>query len=147
MIKPEIFASAAQSCGRLSLSELLGLHGPASPAVLLLVLSVLCVLPVFGVGTALSFAIFAMAWRWGALTRGGTSLGNGLSDRLGQLSLSETWSRRCLQGLAWMFRDGLALLASALVGSGAAAFTVAFGHLVWEAFLTVRTWLGLGLGV
>ena len=203
MILPDPFRHAAQSGDRLSLSDLLDLHGEASPAVLLLVLSVLCVLPVYGVGTALSFAILAMAWRWGALTRGGTGLGTGLSDRLGQLSLSETWSRRCLHGLAWMyatagrclrtrwtalchprtgpwwglwialmglviflplpfgnvlpsislvllslgwmFRDGLALLASAVVGSGAVAFTVAFGHLAWEALLTVRTWLGLGL--
>ena len=203
MIQPDPFRHAAQSGDRLSLSDLLDLHGEASPAVLLLVLSVLCVLPVYGVGTALSFAILAMAWRWGALTGGGTGLGTGLSDRLGQLSLSETWSRRCLHGLAWMyatagrclrtrwtalchprtgpwwglwialmglviflplpfgnvlpsislvllslgwmFRDGLALLASAVVGSGAVAFTVAFGHLVWEALLTVRTWLGLGL--
>ena len=202
MIQPDPFRHAAQSGDRLSLSDLLDLHGEASPAVLLLVLSVLCVLPVYGVGTALSFAILAMAWRWGALTRGGTGLGTGLSDRLGQLSLNETWSRRCLHGLAWMyatagrclrtrwtalchprtgpwwglwialmglviflplpfgnvlpsislvllslgwmFRDGLALLASAVVGSGAVAFTVTFGHLVWEAFLTVRTWLGLG---
>jgi hypothetical protein len=44
----------------------------------------------------------------------------------------------------WMFRDGLAMLASAVAGSGAVAFAVAFGHLVWEAFLTVRTWLWLG---
>lgn len=202
MIKPDAFRAAAQTSTRLSLSDLLELHGDSSPAVLLLVLSVLCVLPVYGVGTALSVAILAMAWRWGALTSGGTSSGNGLSDRLGQLSLSDTWSRRCLQGLAWMyatagrclrtrwtalchprtgpwwglwialmglviflplpfgnvlpsislvllslgwmFRDGLALLASAVVGSGAVAFTVVFGHLVWEAFLTVRTWLGLG---
>ena len=103
VIRPDPFRHAAQSGDRLSLSDLLDLHGEASPAVLLLVLSVLCVLPVYGVGTALSFAILAMAWRWGALTRGGTGLGTGLSDRLGQLSLNETWSRRCLHGLAWMY--------------------------------------------
>jgi hypothetical protein len=204
MIQPETFRSAAQSTTRLSLADLLRLHGESSPAVLLLVLSVLCVLPVYGVGTALSFAILAMAWRWGALTQGspGSGLAQGLTDRLGQLSLGEAWSRRCLHGLAWMyatagrclrtrwtvlchprtgpwwglwialmglviflplpfgnvlpsislvllslgwmFRDGLALLASAVVGSGAVAFTVTFGHLAWEAFLTVRSWLGLG---
>ena len=103
VIQPDPFRHAAKSGDRLSLSDLLDLHGEASPAVLLLVLSVLCVLPVYGVGTALSFAILAMAWRWGALTRGGTGLGTGLSDRLGQLSLNETWSRRCLHGLAWMY--------------------------------------------
>lgn len=46
--------------------------------------------------------------------------------------------------LGWMFRDGLALLASAVVGSGAVAFALAFGHLVWEGLLAARTWLGLG---
>lgn len=202
MIKPEIFASAAQSCGRLSLSELLGLHGPASPAVLLLVLSVLCVLPVYGVGTALSFAILAMAWHWSRMTRAGDKAGSapGLPDRLGRLRLDPTWSRRCLRGLAWlyatsgrclrtrwtllchprtgvwwglwialmalviflplplgnvlpslslvllslgwMFRDGLALLASAVVGSGAVAFALAFGHLLWEGLEAAGAWLG-----
>jgi len=202
MVKPEVFRAAAESSTRLSLSDLLGLHGEASPAVLLLVLSVLCVLPVYGVGTALSFAILLMAWRWGPLTRGGPGSGltQRLPERLGQFSLSETWSRRCLHGLAWMyatagrcmrtrwtvlchprtgpwwglwialmglviflplplgnvlpslslvllslgwmFRDGLALLASAVVGSGAVAFAAAFGHLVWEAFAVVWGWWG-----
>ena len=49
-----------------------------------------------------------------------------------------------LLSLGWMFRDGLALLASAVVGSGAVAFALAFGHLVWEGVLAARTWLGLG---
>jgi hypothetical protein len=188
----------------MSLADLLGLHGEESPAVLLLVLSVLCVVPVYGVGTTLSLAILLMAWRWSRLVQVGerTAPGSALPQRLGRLRLDETWSRRCLHGLAWlyttagrclrarwtllchprtgpwwgvwialmgvviflplpfgnvlpsislvllslgwMFRDGLALLASAVVGSGAVAFTWAFGHLVWEAFLTVRTWLGLG---
>ena len=204
MISPDPFRQAAQSGDRMSLADLLGLHGEESPAVLLLVLSVLCVVPVYGVGTTLSLAILLMAWRWSRLVQVGerTAPGSALPQRLGRLRLDETWSRRCLHGLAWlyttagrclrarwtllchprtgpwwgvwialmgvviflplpfgnvlpsislvllslgwMFRDGLALLASAVVGSGAVAFTWAFGHLVWEAFLTVRTWLGLG---
>jgi hypothetical protein len=204
MIRPDPFRHAAQSGDRLSLSDLLDLHGEASPAVLLLVLSVLCVLPVYGVGTALSVAILLMAWHWGRISRADAGPGQGprLPQRLGRLSLDENWSRRCLHGLAWlyatagrwlkarwtvfchprtgfwwglwialmgfviflplplgnvlpsislvllslgwMFRDGLALLASAVVGSGALAFTYAFGHVVWEAFLSVRTWVGLG---
>jgi hypothetical protein len=40
MIQPDPFRHAAQSGDRLSLSDLLDLHGEASPAVLLLVLSV-----------------------------------------------------------------------------------------------------------
>lgn len=204
MIRPGPFRQAALSGDRMSLSDLLGLHGDASPAVLLLVLSVLCVLPVYGVGTALSLAILLMAWHWSRMTGADFTTGQGpaLPERLGRFRLDETWSRRCLHGLAWlyttagrclrarwtglchprtgpwwslwialmgvviflplpfgnvlpsislvllslgwMFRDGLALLASAVVGSGALAFTWAFGHLVWEAFLRVRALLGLG---
>ena len=204
MIKPDAFRAAALSGHRLSLEELLGLHGQASPAVLLLVLAVLCVLPVYGVGTALSFAILLMAWRWRGLAHAdaGCGQGQGLPGRVGRLRLDATWSRRCLHGLAWlyatagrclrarwsvlchprtgvwwslwiglmglviflplplgnvlpslslvllslgwMFRDGLAMLASAVVGSGAVAFALAFGHLVWEGVRAVGLWLGLG---
>jgi len=204
MIKPDAFRAAALSGHRLSLEELLGLHGQASPAVLLLVLAVLCVLPVYGVGTALSFAILLMAWRWRGLADADADSGQGpgLPERVGRLRLDATWSRRCLHALAWlyatagrclrarwgvlchprtgvwwslwiglmglviflplplgnvlpslslvllslgwMFRDGLALLASAVVGSGAVAFALAFGHLVWEGVRAVGLWLGLG---
>jgi hypothetical protein len=47
-----------------------------------------------------------------------------------------------LLSLGWMFRDGLAMLASAVVGSGALAFTYAFGHVVWEVLAVVRGWWG-----
>ena len=204
MIKPDAFRAAALSGHRLSLEELLGLHGQASPAVLLLVLAVLCVLPVYGVGTALSFAILLMAWRWRGLADADADSGQGpgLPERVGRLRLDATWSRRCLHALAWlyatagrclrarwgvlchprtgvwwslwiglmglviflplplgnvlpslslvllslgwMFRDGLALLASAVVGSGAVAFALAFGHLVWEGVRAVGLWLGPG---
>jgi len=43
-----------------------------------------------------------------------------------------------LMCLGWMFRDGLALLGSALVGSAAVAYAWAFGHLVWLAL--ERVW-------
>ena len=202
MIQADPFRRAAQSGDRLSLSDLLGLHGDASPAVLLLVLSVLCVLPVYGVGTALSLAILLMAWQWSRIARPeqGARSAPVLPERLGRFRLDETWSRRCLHGLAWlyatagrclrerwtalchprtgpwwslwialmgfviflplpfgnvlpslslvllslgwMFRDGLAMLASAVVGSGAVAFAVAFGHVLWEVLAVVRGWWG-----
>jgi hypothetical protein len=202
VIQPDPFRRAALSGDRLSLSDLLGLHGEDSPAVLLLVLSVLCVLPVYGVGTALSFAILLMAWHWSRMAQPeqGARSGPALPKRLGSFRLDETWSRRCLHGLAWlyatsgrclrerwtvlchprtgpwwslwialmgfviflplpfgnvlpsislvllslgwMFRDGLAMLASAVVGSGALAFTYAFGHVVWEVLAVVRGWWG-----
>ena len=198
-LHPEVFLQAAAGSPRLSLAELLRLHGDDSAAVVLLVVSVLCVVPIYGMGTALSFAIFAMAWHWRHVGRSdGPAAGAAqsrsprwLPERLAQARLDETWSRRCLHGLAWlyghagrrlrerlvglcaastrpfwaawialqgfviflplpfgnvlpaaslvlmclgwMFRDGLAMLASGAVGIAAVAYAWAFGHLVWMA--------------
>ncbi len=217
-LRPEVFLQAAAASPRLSLAELLRLHGDDSAAVVLLVVSVLCVVPIYGMGTALSLAIFAMAWHWRHVARSGGAAsgcetagqpsptssqsppdGRGpkwLPRRLAQATLDEIWSRRCLHGLAWlygqagrrlrerfvglsaagtrplwsvwialqgfviflplpfgnvlpaislvllclgwMFRDGLALLGSALVGAAALGYTWAFGHLVWV--LVDRVW-------
>ena len=80
------------------LQELLRLHGEASTAVVLLVLSMATVLPIAGVGSVLSFAIFALAWRWARQQETTT-----LPQRLGSLSLNPLWTRRCLGGLAWIY--------------------------------------------
>ena len=198
-LRPEVFLEAAAGSPRLSLAELLRLHGDDSAAVVLLVVSVLCVVPIYGMGTALSVAIFAMAWHWRHVARASGPRAEGpaargprwLPERLAQARLDETWSRRCLHGLAWlygqagrrlrerllglssagsrpfwaawiavqgfviflplpfgnvlpaaslvlmclgwMFRDGLAMLASGVVGIAAVAYAWAFGHLVWMA--------------
>ena len=200
-ISPEPFLEAAATSPRLSLAELLRLHGDDSTAVLLLVLSVLCVVPIYGMGTALSLAILVLALHWlrmGEPSRRvrGESF---LPRRLGGMRLDERWSRRCLHGLAWlythagarlrarwtalchrhtrvwwsawiavmafiiflplplgnvlpalslvlmclgwMFRDGVALLGSTLVGGAAIAYTWAFGHLVWQALESASRWL------
>lgn len=83
---------------RLSLRELLQLHGEASGAVLLMLMSLLSTLPVAGAGTVLSLGIFALAWAW---LRGRDSLH--LPDRLASLQLSALWTRRCLHSLAWTY--------------------------------------------
>ena len=83
---------------RLSLQELLQLHGEASGAVLLMLLALLTTLPVAGAGTVLSLGLFALAWAW---LRGHDSLT--LPSRLAALELNETWTRRCLHGLAWTY--------------------------------------------
>lgn len=46
-----------------------------------------------------------------------------------------------LLSLGWMFRDGLALLASLLLGSGAVAFALAMSHLLLASAQTAWTWL------
>lgn len=81
-----------------SLQELLRLHGEASTAVVLMLLSMATVLPVAGVGTVLSFAIFALAWRWARQLETKT-----LPPRLGNLTLNACWTRRCLHALAWVY--------------------------------------------
>lgn len=83
---------------RLSLGELLKLHGDNSGPVLLMLMALLSTLPVAGAGTVLSMGIFALAWAW---LRGRDSVH--LPQRLGQLTLNETWTRRCLHGLAWAY--------------------------------------------
>lgn len=83
---------------KLSLQDLLHLHGEASLAVLLMLLAVVSVLPVAGAGTLMSFGMWAIAWSW---ERERETLS--LPQRLGSLSLNERWSGRCLKGLAWLY--------------------------------------------
>lgn len=176
-----------------NLQELLRLHGEASTAVVLMLLSMTTVLPVAGVGTVLSFAIFALAWRWARQQETTT-----LPQRLGSLTLNARWTRRCLHalawiygqadrwlkprwhalthdhsrpgwalwiavmggviflpipfgnvlpslslvclGLGWMFRDGLALVLSALFGVSALALTATFSQLLWQMLLQLPAW-------
>jgi hypothetical protein len=90
---------AAEAGGvTVNLQDLLRMHGEASTAVVLLVLSMTTVLPVAGLGSVLSFAIFALAWRWARQQETTT-----LPQKLGSLTLNPRWTRRCLRGLAWIY--------------------------------------------
>ena len=177
----------------LTLQELLRLHGETSTAVVLLVLSITTVLPIAGVGTVLSFAIFALAWQWARQKETTT-----LPQKVGNLTLNPLWSGRCLRGLAWlytqsnrwlkprwqalahdraragwavwialmgfviflpipfgnvlpslslvslclgwMFRDGVALVLSALFGISALVLMAFFSQLLWQMLLPVTAW-------
>lgn len=142
-MRPDPFREAVQRQPRLSLRDLLDLHGDASAAVL--VLAMLCVVPLYGVGTALSFAIAAMAWHWrpGA-DEGGASTAPRLPARLASITLDETWSRRCLHGLAWMYAAAGRLLRErwALLGH---RHTVVWWRL-WIALMAALIFLPLPLG-
>lgn len=92
--------SAAGSL-RLSLADLLGLHGETSGAVLLMLFAVVCSVPLPGTGTAMCLGIWALSWAW---ARGHDTWP--LPARLGQLTLNERWSGRCLRGLAWVYERG-----------------------------------------
>ncbi|MBA3058796.1 MAG: exopolysaccharide biosynthesis protein [Gammaproteobacteria bacterium] len=179
-----------------NLHELLRLHGETSTAVVLMLLSVATVLPVAGVGSVLSLAIFALAWRWARQQETTT-----LPQRVGGLTLNARWTRRCLHALAWiyrqanlwlkprwqalthdrarpgwalwialmgfviflpipfgnvlpslslvclslgwMFRDGLALVFSALLGVSALALMATFSQLLWQMLQPLTAWLPL----
>jgi hypothetical protein len=97
---------ASTPCGtaanrRLSLDELLSLHGNTSSAVLLMLLAVVCTVPLPGAGTAMSLGIWALAWAW---ARGQDTLP--LPTRLRRVTLNERWTGRCLHGLAWVYERG-----------------------------------------
>ena len=87
--------------GAVTLQNLLALHGDASLVVVLLVLSILTVLPLAGVGTVLSFAIFAIAWRWASGKEGQTRLP--FEGTLSNIALSPAWSERTLRFLALLY--------------------------------------------
>lgn len=95
--EPHVDVASADAVPR-SLLDVFRLHGEGSAAAMLLVLAMLCVLPVAGVGTVLGFAIIAIALRWHKQRAFGT-----LSARLERVALSETWYRRCLRSLAWLY--------------------------------------------
>ena len=90
---------------KLSLQDLVRLHGESSLAVLLMLLAVVSVLPVAGAGTLMSLGIWAIAWSW---VRERETLS--LPARLGSLSLNERWSGRCLHGLAWLYESSQRLM-------------------------------------
>jgi len=90
---------------KLSLQDLVRLHGESSLAVLLMLMAVVSVLPVAGAGTVMSLGIWALAWSW---VRERETLN--LPHRLGTLSLNERWSGRCLHGLAWLYESSQRLM-------------------------------------
>lgn len=180
--------------GRVSLGELLQLHGQQSLAVLLLVSALCSMLPVAGIGSVLSLLMLVLAQRWRRQEHGIQ-----LPDKLVQLRLTARWSQRSLQALTWlyatasrllrerltalceprfagfwglwiavmaiiiflpiplgnlvcgsslvllslgwMFRDGLALLLSAAVGTGGIGLTVGVGWVAVRALLASGDWL------
>lgn len=85
---------------KLSLQDLMQLHGEASLAVLLMLLAVVSILPVAGAGSVMSLGIWAVAWSW-VRQRDTVQLPQGL----GKLVLNARWAGRCLRGLAWLYEQ------------------------------------------
>lgn len=84
---------------RLSLGDLLRLHGEGSLPVLVMLLSLFTLIPVGGTGWVVSFFIVALGWYW---ARGRERVE--LPPSLGRLTLNERWSLRSLHGLAWLYQ-------------------------------------------
>ncbi|WP_439112269.1 exopolysaccharide biosynthesis protein [Hydrogenophaga sp.] len=124
---------------RLNLAELLGLHRESSGAVLLMLLAVVCAVPLPGTGTAMSLGIWALAWAW---ARGQDSWP--LPARLGQMTLNERWTGRCLHGLAWMYERGNRWLRPRWALCSHDSTRVWWG--VWIALMGVVIFLPLPLG-
>jgi hypothetical protein len=103
MIKGATFREAACRADSVSAADLLRLHGRATWSGLLMVLSVLSMLPVAGVGTALSIPLFAIALRWPRPV--GTTLNREfpVPARLLEMPLGTSWSRRCLHLFAAIY--------------------------------------------
>ena len=93
------------TAGTVSLQELLQMHGDASTAVVLMLLALFTTLPIAGVGTILSLAIFALAWRWARYRETTTVHGH-----IGAIRLSPRWTGRTLGFLAWMYEQADRLL-------------------------------------
>lgn len=180
--------------GRVSLGELLHLHGQQSLAVLLLVLALASMLPVAGVGSLLGLVMLVLARRWAR-----QDAPVDLPERLVQVRLTARWSQRSLQtltwlyatasrllrqrftalcepryagfwglwialmgfiiflpipmgnvvcgsslvllSLGWMFRDGLALLLSAAVGTGGIGLAAGMGWVATRAVMAGSDWV------
>ena len=178
----------------LRLQDVLLLHGDASTPVILLLMATFCLMPVGGIGTVLSFAMVALAWRWAQLHET-----TQLPDRIARVELNDRWTQRTLKGffwlylaaarwltprwvglthhtwrtwwalwislmafliflpipfgnvlpglslmlfsLGWMFRDGLFLLLSKVVGISAVVFALLFGHVVLEIAQRALNWV------
>lgn len=85
---------------RLSLAELVRLHGNASGSVLMMLMAVLATLPIAGIGMVLGLGIFLLSWTW---LRGMDHMP--LPERLGRVTLNAVWTRRCSYGLAWVYEQ------------------------------------------
>lgn len=97
-IAQKLRQTASASGQRVSLAELLRLHGDVSDAVLLMLLALLSLVPMPSAGQIFSIGMMAMAWGW---LRGRPHMA--LPARLGDFTLDERWSPRLLRGLATIY--------------------------------------------
>ena len=127
------------ACERLSLNALLRLNGEGSGPVLMLLLALLSSLPVAGAGGLFSLGLLALAWAW---LRGRETVS--MPQRLGDITLNETWSRRSLHGLAWIYEQAERWLRPRWQACCHSSTRVWWG--LWIAVMAVVIFLPLPLG-
>ncbi len=125
--------------GRVSLGELLQLHGQQSLAVLLLVSALCSMLPVAGVGSVLGLLMLVLAHRWRRQEHGIQ-----LPDKLVQLRLTARWSQRSLQALTWLYATASRLLRERLTALCEPRFAGFWG--LWIAVMAIIIFLPVPLG-
>ena len=136
----EAAGSGTEAVGlRLSLAELLRLHGDASGPVLLMLLAVLATLPIAGAGMVLSLGIFLLSWTW---LRGQDNMP--LPERLGRVTLNAVWTRRCLHSLAWIYEQADRLLRPRWIAMSNRRLRPLWG--VWIALMGAIIFVPLPLG-
>jgi hypothetical protein len=124
---------------RISLAGLLELHGKSSGPVLMILLALLATLPIAGAGMVLSLGIFLLSWTW---LRGRDNMP--LPKRLGQVTLNEVWTRRCLHGLAWIYEKADLLLRPRWIAMSNRRLRPAWG--AWIALMAALIFIPLPLG-
>ena len=133
-------AGSPESAGlRLSLAELIRLHGDSSGPVLMLLLAVLATLPIAGAGMVLSLGIFLLSWTW---LRGMDNMP--LPDRLGGVTLNALWTRRCLHSLAWIYEQADRLLRPRWIAMSKRRLRPLWG--VWMALMAALIFIPLPFG-
>lgn len=137
--KPRSAGTSVAADLRLSVADLVNLHGASSGPVLLMLMAVLATLPVAGAGMVLSLGIFLLAGAW---LRGHDQMP--MPSRLGRLTLNETWTRRCLHGLAWIYEQAERWLRPRWTHWSHRRLRPAWG--VWIALMAFLIFIPLPLG-
>ncbi len=83
---------------RLSIADLMRLHGEATVPALLMTIALISVMPIAGAGSLFSIGLLGLGWTW-ALGRERFDL----HPRLGSVSMNVRWSGRSLHALAWVY--------------------------------------------
>ena len=137
---PDASADSSESADlRLSLAELVRLHGDSSGPVLMMLLAVLATLPIAGAGMVLSLGIFLLSWTW---LRGMDNMP--LPERLGRVTLNAVWTRRCLHSLAWIYEQAERLLRPRWIAVSNRRLRPLWG--VWIALMAALIFIPLPFG-